>query len=780
MNDILEGLNLPQKKAVEHFTGPLLILAGAGSGKTRVLTRRIAYLIEEMGVNPWSILALTFTNKAAGEMRERVDKLVGTGADAIWVSTFHSTCVRILRRFIDTIGYARNFTIYDTDDSKTAMKAVLKELNIDPKKHSERKFLSVISKSKNEYIDPERFAEKNRGYGRNADMYLNVYRKYQERLKKNNALDFDDLLVKTVELFEKNKDALEYYRKRFRFILVDEYQDTNHVQFLILKLLACHKEGGEIEHNLCVVGDDDQSIYKFRGANIYNILNFEEQYPHTEVIKLEENYRSTGNILEAANGVIHNNTERKEKSLWTEKGPGAAITYTRYEDGYREAEGIALTITKLVEEGKVRYSDIAVLYRTNAQSRAIEEKLVYAGIPYRMVGGVNFYQRREIKDILAYLHVIANSSDDLQAQRIINVPARGIGATTQERIAAFAAVNGMSFFEACEKAGEIPGLSRSAAKVEHFAAVIHHFKDEFRNAESITQTTRDMLFEMGYTTDLEAEGTDEAQSRLENIDELLNKMQTFEDENTDNESETDRLSDFLNDVSLVADIDNVSDDEDSVILMTLHASKGLEFPVVFMAGMEEGLFPGYMSINSEDDKEIEEERRLCYVGITRAKEKLYLSNAVTRMIRGNIQMNEPSRFLSEIPSHLLSEKGELSKPKFRAENSIFGKSEASGNKFSSGKNPGFGKSVDDLVKMTSGYKNPYIGKAKHVSALKQVDHGDMDIAKGDRVEHPKFGEGTVEEMTGLGGDAIVTVSFDSENIGTRKMKLAFAKLKKLL
>ena len=804
MDDILEGLNKEQKEAVLHYTGPLLILAGAGSGKTRVITRRIAYLIEECNVNPWSILALTFTNKAAGEMRERVDKLVGTGAEAIWVSTFHSTCVRILRRFIDTIGYKRNFTIYDTDDSKTAMKGVLKELNIDPKKHSEKEFLSVISKNKNNCISEEKYAEKNTGYNQESDMYVKVYKKYEERLKSNNALDFDDLLLKTVELFEKNKEALEYYRNRFRFILVDEYQDTNQVQFKLLKLLASHDEGGVIEHNLCVVGDDDQSIYKFRGANIYNILNFEQEYLNTKVIKLEENYRSTGNILEAANGVIHNNSERKDKALWTEKGAGAAISYTQYPDGYREAEGIAVTISKLIDSGKVRYSDIAVLYRTNAQSRVIEEKLIYSSIPYHMIGGVNFYQRREIKDILAYLRVIANPSDDVQARRIINVPARGIGNTTQERLVGFAIANGLTFFQACERASIVPGIARSSGKIEHFVAFIDHFRTEFENAESITETARELLDEMGYISDLEAEGTDEAQARLENIEEFLNKMQTYEDEHENDEilEGESRLQGFLNDVSLVADIDSVTDDEDSILLMTLHASKGLEFPVVFIAGMEDGIFPSYLSINSGDTSEIEEERRLCYVGITRAKEKLYLSSAARRMIRGSEQMNAPSRFLSEIPEHLISTKASLSGPRFMASDSIFANKGASlkgkeaGFKGKDGfGNPGFGKSIDELVKKTGmhgsggtgrsshmqspGYKNPYIGKAKHVSAVKDVDHGDMNVKKGDRVNHPKFGVGQITDLTGLGEDAVVTVTFDKEGIGSRKMKLAFAKLNKI-
>lgn len=668
MEDILKDLNPAQVTAVKHFTGPLLILAGAGSGKTRVLTRRIAYLIDEYGVNPWNILALTFTNKAAGEMRDRVDKLVDTGAESIWVSTFHSTCVRILRRYINTLGYSANFTIYDTDDSKQAVKAILKECNIDPKQYPERAMLSMISKNKNNCISAEQFSAKKGLAGGDHELYAKVYRKYEERLKSNNALDFDDLLLKTVELFNANEEALQYYRNRFRFILVDEYQDTNGVQFKLLKQLATHDENGTIEHNLCVVGDEDQSIYKFRGADIHDILNFEGEYPDAEVIKLEENYRSTQNILDAANEVIANNTERKGKYLFTNKGKGAPVTYTQYQDGLKEASGIAMSVKNMVEEGKRRYSDIAVLYRTNAQSRVIEERFIYAGIPYKMVGGVNFYQRREIKDILAYLKLIANPSDDLAARRIINVPKRGIGAASEEKVADFAALHNMSFYQACVRVESIPGLSRAAGKITKFVAFVERFKQEFAENTDLTETVSDLIDEMGYITELQAEDTDEAESRIENIEELVNKVKQY-DMTTGDEDKS--LEAFLNDVSLVADIDNVKDDEDSVLLMTLHAAKGLEFPVVFIAGMEEGLFPSYMSINSGDDSEIEEERRLCYVGITRAKEELYLSGAAARMLRGETRYSDQSRFIDEIPRSLLSISAPPGVPKYMARDSIF-------------------------------------------------------------------------------------------------------------
>ena len=546
--NILDNLNPEQRKAVVHENGPLLILAGAGSGKTRVLTRRIAYLIKEYGVSPWNILALTFTNKAAKEMRERVNELLNEEAGDIWVSTFHSACVKILRRFIDKIGYDRRFNIYDTDDTKAVIKQVLKSLNIDSKKFSEKTCLNIISNAKNDFIDAEKFAA-NSSFGADKDVFARVYLEYEKRMKNNNALDFDDILVKTVELLQTDVDTLEYYQRRFRYILVDEYQDTNIVQFKLLKMLANFvNQDGEIENNLCVVGDNDQSIYTFRGADIRNILNFEKIYPSCLVIKLEENYRSTGNILEAANGVISNNTMRKDKKLWTSKEGGASLSYKTYDTGDREAEGVTNIIRRTVEAGKADYSDIAVLYRTNAQSRAVEEKLVYDNIPYKLYGGTNFYSRREIKDILAYLKVINNPKDDTQVRRILNVPKRGIGSTTEDRIADYAVEKDISFFEACMRVGAIPGLSRAVTKVEKFVAYVEAKIREFSETKNLKNEIETLIEEIEYIEGLRLENTDEARGRIDNIYELINKVAVFELGKQDEGSA--KLADFLAEVSL--------------------------------------------------------------------------------------------------------------------------------------------------------------------------------------------------------------------------------------
>ena len=603
---IYDTLNEPQREAVLHTDGPLLILAGAGSGKTRVLTHRIAYLIEEMGVNPWNILAITFTNKAAGEMRQRVDDLVGFGSESIWVSTFHSMCVRILRRFIDRLGYDNRFTIYDTDDQKTLMKAVCKKVDIDTKQFKERMLLSVISSAKNEMILPEEF-ELNAG-GDFAQLKIaKVYREYEAQLKANNALDFDDLLVKTVQLLQTQPDVRENYQERFRYIMVDEYQDTNTVQFKLVSLLA-----GKYR-NLCVVGDDDQSIYKFRGANIRNILDFEKEYPDAKVIKLEQNYRSTENILNAANGVISNNKGRKDKTLWTANGEGQKICLKQFDTAYDEAEFIAEDIKKEVRDG-ASYNDSAVLYRTNAQSRLLEEKFIAMNIPYKIVGGINFYARREIKDILAYLKTVDNGQDDLAVRRIINVPKRGIGLTTINRIQEAADARGISFYDALLAPEMIPGAGRSAAKLNSFAALIEYFKGQAEK-ESLTDLLNEILDMTGYTQNLEADDEIDAESRLQNIEELLNKAAAYE-EDCEDRDEKATLSGFLEEVALVADIDSLEEDQDYVVLMTLHSAKGLEFPHVYLAGMEDGLFPSYMTITGDDPEELEEERRLCYVGIT--------------------------------------------------------------------------------------------------------------------------------------------------------------------
>ena len=577
----LELLNREQQEAVLHVDGPLLILAGAGSGKTRVLTYRIAHLIDECGVNPWNILAITFTNKAAGEMRERVDKIVGYGSESIWVSTFHSTCVRILRRYIDRLGYDTNFTIYDTEDQKTVMKSVCQKLQLDSKLYKERMLLNVISHAKDEYISPNEFLLEAKGDFR-QEKIAQAYVEYQKELKKNNALDFDDLLVKTVELFQSCPDVLEYYQNRFRYIMVDEYQDTNTVQFKFISTLARQYR------NLCVVGDDDQSIYKFRGANIRNILDFEKVFPDAKVVKLEQNYRSTQNILNAANGVIANNRGRKEKALWTENEQGEPILFQQFQNGYEEAEYVSGEISKKVRKGEAEYQDFAVLYRTNAQSRLFEEKFLYANIPYKIVGGVNFYSRKEIKDILAYLKTIDNGKDDLAVRRIINVPKRGIGNVTLAKVQAYADSRDISFFEALEEAGEIPGLGKAALKIQPFVHLIHEMRLSLADM-SMQDLIQAILDKTGYAEDLKNEDTDESEARLENIDEFINKAVTYEEG-----AEEPNLSGFLEEVALVADIDSVEDGDNRVLLMTLHSAKGLEFPYVYLAGMEDGLFPSYI------------------------------------------------------------------------------------------------------------------------------------------------------------------------------------------
>ena len=633
-----DSLNEQQKEAVFHTEGPLLILAGAGSGKTRVLTHRTAYLIEEMGVNPYHILAITFTNKAAGEMRERIDELVGFGSESIWVSTFHSTCVRILRRYIDRLGFDNNFTIYDSDDQKTVMKDVCKRLQIDTKMYKEKMLLNVISSAKDNLISPEEFTL-NAGTDYKLQKQAQVYREYQQVLKKSNALDFDDLIVKCVELFQNDEQVLEYYQERFQYIMVDEYQDTNTAQFHLIRLLA-----GKYR-NLCVVGDDDQSIYKFRGANINNILHFEKYFPDAGVIKLEENYRSTQNILDAANAVIKNNVGRKPKALWTRQEAGEKIIFRQLDTAFEEAETIAYSISSFVRKGTYRYGDCVVLYRTNAQSRVLEERFVNENIPYKIVGGVNFYARKEIKDLLAYLKTIDNAVDDLSVRRIINVPKRGIGATTIARVQEYAAEHDMSFYDALKVVEEIPTIKRAAAsKVRPFVTFIQSMRSKVPYL-SLEDLMQEIIEETGYVEELEKEETEEAQARIENIDELISKMVSYSES-----EEFPTLGGFLEEVALIADIDNLEEGSDYVVLMTLHSAKGLEFPNVYMSGMEDGLFPSFMTITADDPMEIEEERRLCYVGITRAMEHLTLTSAKMRMVRGETQYHKISRFVKEIPS----------------------------------------------------------------------------------------------------------------------------------
>ena len=735
----LELLNREQQEAVLHVDGPLLILAGAGSGKTRVLTYRIAHLIDECGVNPWNILAITFTNKAAGEMRERVDKIVGYGSESIWVSTFHSTWVRILRRYIDRLGYDTNFTIYDTEDQKTVMKSVCQKLQLDSKLYKERMLLNVISHAKDEYISPNEFLLEAKGDFR-QEKIAQAYVEYQKELKKNNALDFDDLLVKTVELFQSCPDVLEYYQNRFRYIMVDEYQDTNTVQFKFISTLARQYR------NLCVVGDDDQSIYKFRGANIRNILDFEKVFPDAKVVKLEQNYRSTQNILNAANGVIANNRGRKEKALWTENEQGEPILFQQFQNGYEEAEYVSGEISKKVRKGEAEYQDFAVLYRTNAQSRLFEEKFLYANIPYKIVGGVNFYSRKEIKDILAYLKTIDNGKDDLAVRRIINVPKRGIGNVTLAKVQAYADSRDISFFEALEEAGEIPGLGKAALKIQPFVHLIHEMRLSLADM-SMQDLIQAILDKTGYAEDLKNEDTDESEARLENIDEFINKAVTYEEG-----AEEPNLSGFLEEVALVADIDSVEDGDNRVLLMTLHSAKGLEFPYVYLAGMEDGLFPSYMSIAADDPtEEIEEERRLCYVGITRAMKELTITCARCRMVRGETQYNNVSRFVREIPSELLARKSVMPREPKKPE-----------------------------VPQNTSYqkaKEAFRTKTFDPQQFKVVKADKLDYTVGDQVSHVKFGKGTVLEITEGGRDYEVKVDF--ERFGVKKMFASFAKLKKV-
>ncbi len=742
---VYDTLNDKQKEAVFHTEGPLLILAGAGSGKTRVLTHRIAYLMEEKQVKPWNILAITFTNKAAGEMRERVDKLVGEAAGSVWVSTFHSACVRILRRNIGWIGFDTNFAIYDAEDQKTLMKNVCKQLQVDTKLYKERTLLSVISAAKDELVDPQEFALQAQGNFR-QETIARVYAEYQRQLKSSNALDFDDLIMKTVELFQANSDILDEYQERFRYIMVDEYQDTNTAQFKLVSLLAAKYR------NLCVVGDDDQSIYKFRGANIQNILGFEKTFPDATVIKLEQNYRSTQNILNAANSVISHNERRKEKKLWTANGEGDKVRVRNFMTAFDEAEIIAGEIAAKVRKGEAQYGDFAILYRTNAQSRMFEEKFLLANIPYKIIGGVNFYARKEIKDLLAYLKTIDNARDDIAVRRILNVPKRGIGATTISRVQEYAVANQISFYEALSEISRIPGGGRAAAKIESFVTLIRTLRTQ-EDYFGVQELLQEVIDRTGYVKELEAEDTEESRARIENIDELINKAASYEES-----AEEPSLEGFLSEVALVADIDSMDDGTGRVIMMTLHSAKGLEFPQVYLTGMEDGLFPSYMSVDSEDPDALEEERRLCYVGITRAMQELTLTSAKRRMTHGETHYNRPSRFLNELPEELLKKEKrdeikekENQEPKPRVQTS-----------FMQAKSIFQTKAYDSVFDLKKGMP----AKA-----------GSLDYAVGDTVRHIKFGVGIVEKIQDGGRDYEVTVNF--EKCGVKKMFAAFAKLKKL-
>ena len=765
---LLDALNEPQRQAVMATDGPLLILAGAGSGKTRVLTHRTAYLIEECGVNPYNIMAITFTNKAAGEMRERIDQMVGYGSESIWVCTFHSTCVRILRRYIDRLGFGTNFTIYDSDDQKTLMKDICKRLEIDTKMYKEKMFLSAISSAKDELIDPIEFETRAAGdYVKRKQ--AQVYREYQQALKQNNALDFDDLIMKTVELFKLDKEVLASYQDRFRYIMVDEYQDTNTAQFELIRLLALKYQ------NLCVVGDDDQSIYKFRGANIYNILNFEHHFPDATVIKLEQNYRSTQNILDAANAVIANNQGRKEKRLWTDNGAGDKITFEQLDTAAEEADFVARDIARRVRKGEYQYKDCAILYRTNAQSRLFEERFITANIPYKIFGGVNFYARKEVKDLLAYLKTIDNGQDDLAVRRIINIPKRGIGAASINKVALYAQEQEISFYDALCVAEQVPGLGKAAAKIRPVVLFIQSMKAKAKLL-SVADLLQEVIETTGYVRELEAEGTDEAEARIENIDELISKAVDYAEG-----EEAPTLNGFLENVALVADIDSFDENSDYVVLMTLHSAKGLEFPNVYLAGLEDGLFPSYMSIMSDNSQaEIEEERRLAYVGITRAKKNLTITSARVRMVRGQTQYGKVSRFVREIPPELLS--GKIYEPKTKEEpieQSTFQKARKAFRTVPSYGGSGYGKEVGEGYGST--FHSSKATKPVYTKVENQRDFGSaggtLSYQVGDRVRHIKFGDGEVMAIVSGGRDYEVTVDFDKA--GTKKMFASFAKLKKV-
>ena len=794
---IYDTLNDKQKQAVMQTQGPVLILAGAGSGKTRVLTHRVAYLIDQEGVNPYQILAITFTNKAAGEMRERVDKIVGFGSEQIWVSTFHSTCVRILRRYIDRIGYDNNFTIYDTDDQKGIMKEICKKLQIDTKMLKERTILSAISSAKDELIDPIQYEMQN-GFDYNGSKIARAYKEYQAVLHKNNALDFDDLIMKTVELFKTDNQVLNNYQERFRYIMVDEYQDTNTAQFELIRLLA------DKYRNLCVVGDDDQSIYKFRGANIRNILDFEKVYPEACVIKLEQNYRSTQIVLDAANAVIKNNRGRKDKALWTEKKEGNRIHLRQFDTAYEEAEYIAEDVAKKVRNGEVNYGECAVLYRTNAQARLLEERFIMEGIPYDVIGAVNFYARREIKDILAYLKTIDNGRDDVAVKRIINVPKRGIGTATIVRVQEYADEKQMSFYDALKEADQITTIGRSAAKLKPFVTMIQTFRSK-QEFFGLSELVKDIIDATGYVRELEEANEEDVADRIENIDELISKVTAYEESHDE-----PTLSEFLEEVALVADIDRVGEDDNRVLLMTLHSAKGLEFAHVYLAGLEDGIFPGYMTIISDDPMEIEEERRLAYVGITRAKDDLTVTYARQRMIRGETQYNPISRFVREIPPMLMDDKpleprrrdyreydeDSYERSSFKAKpyeetpyrripDTVFDKPRPQPSSVAIGQSR-----YDSAVqakpkavvrpKRTAIENQPYITKATQgigAVSLEPVENKNLEYMVGDRVRHMRYGEGTVLKIEAGPRDSQVTVSFDE--VGQKIMYAGFAKLKKV-
>ena len=758
MQNLLEGLNDKQYEAVINTDGPCLVIAGAGSGKTKVLTHKIAYLMQEKDIKPWNILAITFTNKAANEMKERVESLVGDDAKDMWIGTFHSICVKILRRFIDRIGFDHSFVIFDTSDQRTLIKECLKDLKIDDKMFTDRIVQFEISNAKNDMKEPEEYEAMVKGDYR-REKIASVYNLYQRRLKENNAIDFDDIINYAIKIFRENDDVLDYYTNKFNYILVDEYQDTNKSQFTLIRLLA------KAHGNITVVGDNDQGIYSFRGADISNILNFEKDFKGTKIIKLEQNYRCTQNILNAANSVIKNNEVKYKKKLWTENEEGALPTFHVSDDEYDEGRYIVEEINHLRREEYYKYSDFAILYRMNSQSRAIEEILRREDIPYKIVGGLKFYERKEIKDIIAYLRLINNPSDNLALKRIINEPKRGIGKTSLDKIQAISEQTGIPMYQIIKEADQY-GLSRVYSNAQGFIEVIEDLiskKDEY----TITELIKHTLKETGYTKALEDENSIEAENRIENLEEFLTVAVQFEEEEADND-----LSTFLEGITLSSDIDGMDDEEESVTLMTLHSAKGLEFPVVFLVGMEEGIFPGYKSIG--EPKELEEERRLCYVGITRAKNNLYLTCSRQRTMFGSTRCNPVSRFVKEIPENMLEGANEIeSEPENKFKDSNY--------EWSYGKSGNNGKVVSYKVDISSSKPEPSFAFKSAESFLAKLNSkaqgNDTDLSKykeGQRIYHKRFGEGNISKIEPEGDDLKLDIQFDK--VGHKRLMAKFANL----
>ncbi len=768
MQDILKGLNDKQYEAVINTEGPCLVIAGAGSGKTKVLTHKIAYLIGEKSAKPWDILAITFTNKAANEMKERIANLIGDDAKDIWMGTYHSICVRILRRFIDRIGFDTSFIIFDTSDQRTLVKACMKDLAIDDKLFTDRSVLSEISNAKNEMLEPEQYTAKANGDFR-KEKIATVYELYQKRLKENNAIDFDDIINYTIRILMENEDILEYYSNKFKYVLVDEYQDTNKAQFTLVTLFAS-KNG-----NITVVGDNDQGIYSFRGADISNILNFERDFPGTKIIKLEQNYRCTGNILKAANSVIKNNEVKYKKELWTQNEEGNLPKVYQADNEYDEATYIVTQIEHLKREEYYKYSDFAILYRMNTQSRAIEDILRRENIPYKIVGGLKFYERKEIKDIIAYLRLIQNSADNLSLKRIINEPKRGIGKTSLDKIEILAQQNEISMYEVIKHADQY-GLNRVYLNSRDFINTIEELKDK-KDELVISELIKTTLKKTGYTKALEEENTIEAENRIENLEEFLTVAIEFEEEYAENS-----LSQFLEGITLSFDIDNVEETEDSVTLMTLHSAKGLEFPVVFLVGMEEGIFPGYKSIS--EPKELEEERRLCYVGITRAKEQLYLTCSKQRTIFGSTSYNPVSRFLKEIPENLLEGYKEAFGEEDNNKNQMFKDSSYTWTYGSKDNGTIKTYKIDEKEKVGVAAKSNNTGFAFRTAesflnnlGKKMAQNKEIDLSKyeaGVRVYHKKFGEGTINMVEPEGEDLKVDINFDK--VGHKRLMAKYANL----